>query len=174
MEWTAFQDKFESFVGVNIWTMLFAWANLLILYLVLKKILFKPLKNMIDSRQAEVDGMYENAERAEAAANELRTEYEAKMEKASEESEEILRNALRKAQLREEEILKEAEVKAKRTLERAEEEIELERRRAVNDIKDEVSAIAIDIAEAIIERDISQEEHSRLIDEFIDGMGKEK
>ncbi len=171
MEWTAFQDTFESFVGVNIWTMLFAWANLLILYLVLKKILFVPIKNMIDSRQAEIDGMYENAEAAESTANRLRCEYESKIEKASEESEEILKNAVRKAQLREEEILKNAEAQARRTLERAEEEIKLERKRAVNDIKDEVSGIAIEIAEAIIERDIKPEEHSALIDDFISNMG---
>ena len=50
-------DKFENFVGVNFWTMIFAWINLLILYLFLKKLLFKPLKNMIDSRQKEIDGM---------------------------------------------------------------------------------------------------------------------
>ena len=48
-------DAFESFVGVNVWTMLFAWCNLLILYLFLKKILFVPMKNMIDSRQKEID-----------------------------------------------------------------------------------------------------------------------
>ncbi len=174
MEWLAFEEKFESFVGVNIWTMLFAWANLLILYLVLKKILFKPLKNMIDSRQREVDDMYENAGKAEADANALKESYEAKMEHANEESEEILKSAMRKAQLREEEILREADAKARRTLERAEEEIELERKRAVNDIKDEVSEIAIQIAEAVIERDIKPEEHSALIDDFIKTMGDEK
>ena len=44
-------DKFEAFVGVNFWTMLFAWINIFILYLILKKLLFKPVKNMIDARQ---------------------------------------------------------------------------------------------------------------------------
>ena len=174
MEWLAFQDKFESFVGVNIWTMLFAWVNLLILYLVLKKILFKPLKNMIDSRQKEVDDMYENAQKAEDSAAKLKKEYEAKIESAEEESEAILKNAVRKAQLREEEILKDAEKTAQRTLKRAEEEIELEKRRAVNDVKDEVSSIAIGIAGAIIERDIKPEEHTALIDDFIKNMGEGK
>ena len=61
-------DKFENFVGVNFWTMIFAWINLLILYLFLKKLLFKPLKNMIDSRQKEIDGMYSDAESAASSA----------------------------------------------------------------------------------------------------------
>ena len=33
MEFQWFLQKFEAFVGVNPWTMLFAWLNLLILYL---------------------------------------------------------------------------------------------------------------------------------------------
>ncbi len=169
-----FFDGFESFVGVNFWTMIFAWCNLLILYIVLKKILFKPIKSMIDTRQKEVDDMYSNAERAEREADELRAEYEDRLAGAKEESEEILRTAQRRALIREEEIIKEAEAEASRMLERAGEEIELERRRAVNEVKDEVSEMAISIASAVIERDISEAEHRELIDSFIEQMGDEK
>ena len=166
-------DQFEAFVGVNFFTMIFAWINLIILYVFLKKLLFKPVKNMIDSRQKEIDDMYSEAETSRNDANELKAEYEEKISKATEESEEILKRAVRRAELREEEILKEADAKAMRTLERAEEQIELEKKRAVNDVKDEVSDIAITIAKAVIERDVSKEDHKALIDEFIDKFGEE-
>lgn len=169
-----FLNGFEAFVGVNFWTMIFAWINLLILYIVLKKILFKPIKDMIDSRQKEIDDMYTTAEEAEKSANELKSAYEEKISGAKAEGEEIIRTAQRRAQLREEEIINEAKAEADRIIERAGVEIELERRRAVNDIKDEVSGIAISIAEAVIERDISESEHRELIDSFIDKMGDEK
>lgn len=168
-----FLNGFESFVGVNFWTMIFAWCNLLILYFFLKKILFKPVKNMIDSRQKEVDDMYASAEAAEETAKALEAEYTQKIAEASAEGEEIIRTAQRRAMLRGEEIIKEAEATAERIVERAGEEIQLERRRAVNEIKDEVSAMAISIAEAVIERDISGDEHAALIDSFIDQMGDE-
>ena len=166
-----FTDKFESFVGVNPFTMIFAWINLLILYIFLKKLLFKPVKNMIDSRQKEIDDMYSDANNAKENAEAMRVEYEEKLEKANQESEDILKKAVRRAQLREEEILREADVKAQRVLERAEEQVELEKRRAINEVKDEVSEMAIGIASAVIERDISPEEHSNMIDEFIKNMG---
>jgi len=165
-------DKFEAFVGVNFFTMIFAWINLVILYVFLKKLLFKPVKNMIDSRQKEIDDMYSDAENAKNAANEMKAEYEEKISSADAESEEILRRAVRRAELREEEILKEADKKAARVMERAEEQIELEKKRAVNDVKDEVSSIALGIAEAVIERDIDKNDHSSLIDEFIDKLGE--
>ena len=164
-------DAFESFVGVNVWTMLFAWCNLLIIYLFLKKILFVPVKNMIDSRQKEVDDMYSNAESAEADAKAMKAEYEEKISRAEEESEQILRTAQRRAALKEEEILKEATVEAQRIRDRADEEIILEKHRMLGEIKDEVSGMAIDIASAVIGREVSASEHEKFIDELIDELG---
>lgn len=167
-------DRFEAFVGVNLFTMIFAWINLLILYLILRKLLFKPVKKMIDSRQKEIDDMYSDAETSKANAAEMKAEYEQKLEHANEESEEILKRAVRRAQLREEEILKEANVKAERTLERAQEQVELEKKRAINEVKDEVSEMAIGIASAVIERDIKEQEHADMIDDFIRNMGNKQ
>jgi len=174
LEATGMLDKFESFVGVNFWTMIFAWVNLLILYLAFKKFLFVPIKKMIDSRQKEIDDMYTDAENAKDGANKLKSEYEKKLTRANEESEEILKNALRRAQLKEEEILKEASDEASRVLERAEEQIALEKKRALNEVKDEVSSMAIGIASAVIERDVSEKEHRDLIDDFINNIGNEQ
>ena len=165
-------DAVESFVGVNVWTMIFAWCNLLILYVFLKKILFKPIKNMIDSRQQEVDDMYSEASKAEESAKAMRTEYEKKISAVGEEAEAILRTAQRRAQLKEEEILREADAEAARVRERAEEEIELEKKRMLGEIKDEVSDMAIGIAAAVIGREVSAEEHVDLIDSFIDEIGE--
>ena len=166
-------DKFESFVGVNFWTMIFAWVNLLILYLLFKKFLFVPVKNMIDARQKEIDDMYSDADSARKSAEELKVEYEEKMSRAEQESEQIVKTALRRAQLKEEEILREANAQAERTLERAQEQIALEKKQAINDVKDQVSQMAIGIASAVIERDVSESEHKELIDDFIGNMGKE-
>ena len=168
----SFFDGFESFVGVNFWTMIFAWINLLILYLLMKKYLFGPIKAMIDSRQKEVDDMYTEAEDAKSEAEGMRLEYEERLSGAKAEGEEIIRDAQRRAEDREESIIKNAEAEAERILERAEVEIELERRRAVNEVKNEVSAMALSIAEAVIERDVSESEHKDLIDSFIDKMGE--
>ena len=163
-------ETFESFVGVNFWTMIFAWCNLLVLYFVLRKLLFKPVKNMIDSRQQEIDGMYSDAEKSREDASAMKADYEEKISRAQEESEEILKNAVRRAQLREEEILREANDKAARVMKRAEEQVEMEKKRAINEVKNEVSDMAIGIASAVIERDIDRKEHEALIDEFIRTM----
>lgn len=172
VEFEAFLDKFEGFIGTNFWTMIFAWINIFILYLILKKLLFKPVKNMIDSRQKEVDDMLKDAEDAKTNAEAMEAEYKEKLEAANVESEEIVKNAIRKAQLKEEEILKEADNAAAKKLERAEEQIAMEKKQALCDVKDEVADIALSIAAQVIERDVSEEEHKQLIDDFIDKLGE--
>ena len=67
---------------------------------------------MIDERQKEVDDMYADAESSKTDAAAMKAEYEERLEKAEEESDEIVRTAIRKAQLKEETILREADEKA--------------------------------------------------------------
>ena len=69
-------------------------------------------------------------------------------------------------------MLREAQEKAAQTLHRADEQIALEKKRALNDIKDEVSVMAVDIASAVLARDIQKKEHAQLIDSFIENLGE--
>ncbi len=165
-------EGFEQFVGVNFWTMIFAWCNLIVLYLVLRKILFKPIMNMIESRQKEIDDIYSEAENYLDEAKAEKQEYEQKLDAVKQEGEEYMKKTVKRAQLREEEILRAADEAASLKLRRAEELIELEKKQAINDIKDQVSGMAIEIAEAVIERDVKDEEHADMIDSFISELGK--
>ena len=166
------QAASEPFVSLNVWTAIFTLVNLLVLFIVMKKYLFGPVKKMIDERQQEIDDLYADANQSKADAAELKDQYETRLAEANEEKEEILRNAYRKAQLREEEILREAQDKAAQTLKRADAQIELEKKRALNEIKDDVSTMAVDIASAVLSRDIRAKEHTALIDSFIENLGE--
>lgn len=168
-----FFTGFENFVGINFWTCLFTLCNLLIVYKFMKKLLFKPVKNMIDARQKEIDDLYADANESKTAAAALKAEYETRLTEANAEREAILKEAHRRAQLREEEMLREAQEQAAQTLKRADAQIELEKKQARNDIKDEVSVMAVDIASAVLARDIRGAEHKELIDSFIRNLGEE-
>lgn len=165
-------QQFEQFVGVNIWTMLFAWINLVILYLILRKFLFKPVMNMIESRQNEIDTMYKEADGYLADAQSDKQKYEQELEQVREAGEQYMKDVVKKAQEREDEIIREANDNARRTLERAEQQIMLEKKQAENELKDKVSDMALEIARAVIERDIKSDEHSAMIDNFISELDK--
>lgn len=58
-----------EFVSIDTWSLIFTWVNLFILFLIMKKLLFKPVMNMIESREKEVGEMYEKAEAAQRTRN---------------------------------------------------------------------------------------------------------
>lgn len=163
--------EYESFVGIDFWTALFGFVNMLITFAILKKFLFKPVLKMIDDRQKEIDDLYDDAGKSKAQAECLRQQYDAKLKDATAEGDRIIRNATRQAQDREEAILRDAQSKAARTMERAQEQIEMEKKQAMNDLKDQVSGMALDIASAVLEEDIDGKKHAKLIDSFIDQLG---
>ncbi|MBO5744968.1 MAG: F0F1 ATP synthase subunit B [Clostridia bacterium] len=163
---------YQGLISFDVWTSLFTLCNLLIVFYFGKKFLFGPIKKMIDERQKEIDTMYDDAGKSRDDAAKLKEEYEEKLQKAQEESEELMRRTVRNAKLKEEEILKSAREEASATLKRADAQIEMERRQALNDIKDEVSGLAIDIAGAVLSRDINEKEHEEMIDSFIQNLGE--
>ena len=156
---------FESFVGVNPWTALFTFCNMLITFAVLKKFLFKPVKKMIDDRQQEIDTMYADADAAKQKAADLEKEYADHLQSIKDERDAMLREATARAQKREEEIDGEA-IRAA-----AEADIAQERKKAVNDLKNEIGGMAVEIAGKVVEREINESDHQALIDEFIRNVG---
>ena len=164
-------SEFESFVGVNPWTALFTFCNMMITFLVLKHFLFGPVKKMIDDRQKEIDTMYADADAAKQQALALEQQYQARLSDVRQESDAMLRDATARAQKREQEIVDAARASARAMRDAAEADIEQEKKKAVNELKDEIGGIAMDIASRVVEREISEQDHRALIDEFIRNVG---
>ncbi|MBE7029493.1 MAG: F0F1 ATP synthase subunit B [Clostridia bacterium] len=164
-------DEFLSFVTIDVWTMIMTWGNLLILFLLMKKFLFVPVKKVIDARQKEIEKNISDAENLKKDALNMKDEYAEKLAQAKKEADNIIKSATKTAQLREEEIIKDANNKASDIIKKADKQIENSKKEALNELKEEVSAIATSIAEKIIEKDINEKDHERLIEEFIDNMG---
>ena len=146
--------------------------NLLLLFLLLKHFLFKPVQNVLNARQAEIDKSYADAEAAQTQAEALRDEYEKRIADAKAEASDIVKSATRKAQLHGEEIVRDAQSQASRLMEKADAQIEQEKKKAMNELKNEISGIAVDIASKVVEREIDAKDHEALISEFIKGVGE--
>jgi F-type H+-transporting ATPase subunit b len=160
-------DAFESFVGVNVWTMLFAWCNLLIIYLFLKKILFKPVKKVLQSRRAAIDEDYDRAKTAREQAEESREHYEAAMAAAHQTADQMISEAARTAERRGNDIVAEARERASEIRRQAENDAELERKKAADDMKREIADVSARLTGKLLEREINEEDHRALIDSFL-------
>jgi F-type H+-transporting ATPase subunit b len=163
---------FESFIGVNFWTALFVLLNTTVLFLVLKKFLFVPVMNMIQARQEEIDTMYLEADNAKQGALALEAEYKEKLSQAAVTGERMVKEAMERGHSREEEILRQANAEASAIMAKASADIALEKKKALNDAKDEISDIAMAIAEKVVGRELNGEDHADLVNSFIDQLGE--
>lgn len=161
---------FESFLGVNPWTALFILLNTLTVFFVAKHFLFGPVMKMIEDRQKEIDELYADAGNSKENAAALEAEYRDKLSVASETSERIVKEAVLRGQNREEEIIRQANAEAAAIMDKAAASIAQEKKKAINDAKDEISGIAIAIAEKVVAREIRSEDQKKLVDDFINGL----
>ena len=166
-------NEFEAFLGVNFWDALFALANFLLLYVVLRKFLFRPVMKLIEDRQKEIDDLYAAADTAKSEAAAIEAEYRSKLSRAQETGEQIVKEAVTRGQNREEEILRKANQEADAIRKKAAQDIAREKKKAVIEAKDEISDMALAIAGKVVGRALTDQDQTRLIDQFIDELGDE-
>ena len=125
-------------ISVNIWQILISLANLLILFLMFKKFLFKPVNNMLEKRQSEIDAQYEAAEEAKRSAQEDKLLWDEKMETAKAQADEIINKAQNSAKRQGEAIVTKAKDTADSIVRQAENQAQLEIKKAEDGIKKEI------------------------------------
>ena len=136
-----------------------------------KHFLFGRVHKILDERQNDVSETYNKADAALEHAKSLESEYSGLMEGAKEESAQMIKAASKKAQLRSDEIISEAKNEASAILARADEDVEREKKRAQNELRGEVSELAVLVAQKVVEKEITEADHERFINEFIDNVG---
>ena len=164
---------FEEFIGVNLWTALFTLLNTLTVIFVGTKFLFKPVMKMIAERQKEIDDMYAEADTAKTEALALEDAYKQKLSLATQTGERIVKEAVARGQSREEEIIRQANAEASAIMDKAAADIAMEKKKAINDAKDEISDIAMAIAEKVVGRELKKADQTKLVNDFIDELGEQ-
>lgn len=162
----------QQFISIAPWTVIFQILNLLLLMVLFKKYLFKPVMEILEKRQAEIEGHYQEAQQAETDAKAMKADYESKMASARQEADRVIKTATESANAMSASIVEDARTQADQLKRRAQTEIDLERRRAFDEVKGELSGIALDIASQVIEREVNEKDHEAFIDEFIKNVGE--
>ncbi|MBE6884278.1 MAG: F0F1 ATP synthase subunit B [Ruminococcaceae bacterium] len=158
-------------ISVNLWQILISLINLVLLFLILKFFLYKPVKKVLAARQAELDEKYSAAETAKQQAAADKAAWEEKLQGAEAEAEAMIQAAAAKAGIRGEKIVAEAKDKADSIIRQAQTEAELERQKAKDDIKREIVSVSTVLTEKMLDREINEQDHRTLIESFIEKIG---
>lgn len=165
------EPQFLDIISINVWNILIALLNLVLLFWLVKVFLFKPIQKLLDDRQASIDHRYAAAEEAQRVADESREAWETKLATADAEAEARINDAADVAKRRAEQIVREADERADGIVRRAEEQATLERKRATDGMKREIVEVSTALTEKMLEREINADDHRALIGDFIDRIG---
>ena len=150
----------QELVGIVPWNFIATICNLFIQVYLIKRFLFKPVNEMLEKRRAKADAEIQDAVKAKEEAQAMKSEYEKNMQEARDKANEIVKTAQKTAAVQSEEMIREASSQVTAMKEKAEKDIAQERRKAV------------EIAGKVIERELNEEDHTKLINDFIENVGE--
>lgn len=155
-------------VGINWPGLLTQLISFLILFLLLKKFLYRPVIKMLEDRAEKIKTSLEVADKIKQEAEQTTAANESLMLKAREESQALISESREQAKKIKESELEKSKLQIEIERKRALDEIRSEEDKIINNIRSEFSGLAISAAEKIIEREVNENNHKEIIQLFLE------
>ena len=126
------------------WGIIWTVVNILILFVLLRIFLFKPVMGMIENRQAMIRNQLDDAENKNREADELKGRYEESLKNAKEESFQIVKSA------------------------------EADREQMMREAQAELAQVALAAASKLIGSSVDAEANKNMLDQFLSEEGSQK
>ena len=154
----------------NLTTFLHTIINFLIVLLVLRLFVYKPLTAHMKKRRDTIREALEQAEKARAELAEIKAAGEEERKKARREAEDIIASAMREAEKVKREIIQQAREESKRIIAATQEEVKHEKEKALLDLKENVVSLAILAASKVAEQSVDEKTGKKLVSDFLDNL----
>lgn len=138
--------------------------------LILWKIAYKSIRNIISERAEKIRTDFEKASEEREAMEKLRNEYEVKLKDIESEVKMLIIDATKSGQQIKEEVILEARNQAQKILAKSEEKISIEREKAIKEMKDEIANISLLTVEKILKQTVDKKVHSTLVEDFVSNL----
>lgn len=146
----------------------------LVLVILLTRTAWKPILNGLQAREVKIRTEIESAENARAQANAALEKYQKELAKARAEANEMIAQARTDAQRVADELRSRNEAELNAMKERAKSDIEAAKRAALTELYAQTATLATAVAGKILQREISDQDHSRLVEESLRELGSLK
>jgi F-type H+-transporting ATPase subunit b len=157
-------------VNLDLWQAGYTIVVFLCLAGILAKFAFRPILASLKKREDFIRHSLEEAQQNREQAEARLKEYQAKLEEAQRQAATIVDEARRGAETSRKRIEEEARHKSDEMIERAKREIGLARDAALRSLFDESAELAASLAAAALHREMTPEEHQRLVIEALRGL----
>ena len=145
-----------------------SWISFLILLYLLKRFVYPPILEILETREKKITGDISDAEKLKAEAQKMREDFEAQLKQAHEKAHVIIKLAQEESRKSRDESLQETKAKCKQMLDGAEREIKRNQEKLIQEIRGHIAALTIASTEKILNKTISQDDKNRLAEESIE------
>jgi F-type H+-transporting ATPase subunit b len=142
--------------------------NIIVLFILLRLILWKPIIKFLTARARRVEDELAAAEASQTEAAAMKSEYEQNLESIDAQSREILRDSQIRASEQSMELLRLAKEQSDAMLTDAHDKIEAEKTQAVISARGEIAQLAADMAARILKREVKPEDNLSAARDFFD------
>jgi F-type H+-transporting ATPase subunit b len=147
----------------------------ILLFLVMRSKVVPMFEKAFTARTEAIQGGMERAEKAQLEAQRALTQYNDQLSKAREEAQSLREEARVQGASIVEELRVKAQEEAARITATAHASIEAERQQAITSLRNEVGALAVELASKIVGESLDdQARQSRIVDRFLDDLEKSK
>jgi len=154
-------------LGVNLPLLVVFVINFIVLIVLLRLFLYKPVLKMLDERAKRTADAMEQAEATKQEYEQAKVEVQKQIEKGRQEAQAILTQTMQVGERLKEESRQEAQKQAQVIVDRTRTELEAERDKIVGDLRREFVDISISAAEKVIKETLDKEKHRKLIEETL-------
>ncbi len=138
------------------------------LYYLLKKYAFPPVQEAMEARTQRIRERLDEAESTREEAQRILEDYQRQLSEAKNESSRIIEEARQTAEQLRRDLREQAESEVAELRQRATDEIAHAQERALADLRAQVSNLAIEAAEVVVQKNLDRETNLALIERFID------
>ncbi len=160
-------------LSINAFNLVCIIVNLLLLVVLMRIFLFKPVQKIIAERQQEADRQFAEAATRQSEAENLKCEYEKTLEQAEEEKRALIAEARKKADAEYKRIVRNAELRADELREKAASEATREKTQILKQAEKEIADMVVDAATKVIGEKKGADMDSALYNKFLDKAGDE-
>ena len=154
-------------LGINLPLLVVFVANFIVLLVMLRLFLYKPVMKVLDERAKKTRDAMELAEATKKEYEQAKGEVQKQIEKGRQEAQAIITQAMQVGERLKGESREEAAKQAQVIIDRARSELEVERDKIVGDLRREFVDISIAAAEKVIKETLDKEKHRKLIEETL-------
>lgn len=145
--------------------------NILVLFLLLRLFLYKPVSKYMAAREAKFASERETINAGQQETSALKAQYETSLADARRNADQLVDEKLKAVEQEVEEIRNKARQDAQRILADAHTQTVAERDEMLNELRDQTAALAVELAAHILEREVSAADNQRIIDDFFRKVG---